>query len=558
MIEVSRQLRITLIAGFILLLLALGVFAFFHFTEKPSLNRTDENFRRILQDWDSAFENLFFTEREFDQLNRELDSLEEKAVSVESWLSILKRRRALAGIHPSSAVNYRRSIDNALKAYPSSQPIIAVASSALIKNTAINRETENSLRSLLSLFTDSNLSNMRLAIHVLLGDLISPQRAQAIQSDLLSISSLRPHENKDTFTEDEQAIFQNLVILKTLRRDFTGAFADIQTLLDSPSVSTLRFAAEYHYDFGDLLRSAEIFSMLSGEAAAEGLTSEAETAMIRQSDALYLAGYKEAAYAIWKIMAESNSNETCLYNLAVTTEDQNTAISYLEKIRTSGVLTDSLAGQYGLIRYSRFLDNQAALSLLQGSPQFPPVNYPRIDLEICKRYAQELNPGFRIAQTWLLLDRHEKNEDLYEWAAWHFIFNRSFDEARIFFDRVDQLEMTSLWINSYKAILFMNEGYLDWAEHLLRLIPSRDADWTHYANLGRIMESLRSPSRALENYEAASALTENPKTSSRIYANMAGCFLSLNRPSDARRCLQFAVSLDPDNHAARLELDRLD
>jgi len=553
--KTARQLRITLIAGFILLLLAGGVFIFFYFSEKPAADKQNENFRYILQDWDAAFESLFFTEREFDHLNSELDSLEKKAVSVESWLSILKRRRALAGIHQSSVSNYRRSIDNALKAYPSSQPITAVAASALIKNSAINRETEESLRSLLSSFTDSGFNNMRLAVHVILGDLRNPQRAEAVPSDLLSVTSLQTKEN--FFSDDEQAIFQNLVILKTLRRDFTGAFADIQTLLNSPSLSTMRFAAEYYYDFGDLLRSAEIFSHLSEKAEALGLKDEAQTAMIRQSDALYLAGFKEAASAIWKI----NSNEGSLYNLAVTAEDQNTAFSYLDRMAKANAFVNLfglplIANQYGLILYSRFFDYSEALDLLQNNIQLPPSDYPYIDLEICKRYAQGQNPGRQLAETWLLLDRHEKNEDLYKWAAWYFFFQRRFDEAQILFNRIDQLEMTSAWISSYKAIQYMNEGYLDWAEHSLHSIPSQETDWTLYANLGRIHEALRSPSRALEHYETAAEMTDNPKNISRINVYMARCFSALNRPNDARRCLQHAVNMDPDNHSARMELDR--
>ncbi|MCL2214993.1 MAG: hypothetical protein FWC06_07275 [Treponema sp.] len=564
----AKQLRITLITGFILLLLALGAFVFFYLTERShtAVNKPDESFQYLLNDWDAVFKDLFFTDREFDHLNNELDSLEKKALSVESWLSIIKRRRALADIHPPSAANYRRSIDGALKAYPSSQPVIALAVSSIIKNSAVNREAEDHLRSLLSLFTDPGMNNLRLAVHVILGDLGNPQKAEAIPQDILSISSLRFYENKDTFSDEEEVIFRNMIILKTLRRDFTGAFADIQTLLKSPSVKTLGFAAEYYYDFGDLLRSAEIFSHLSEYTAIQGLTSESETevssfAMIRQSDALYLAGYEEAAAGIWKIMAESNFNEVSLYNLAVTAEDQNTALLYLEKLVKNNALTKlnrlpSLAGQYGLIRYSRFLDNSGALALLQSNPRFPQFDYPYIDLEICKLYAQEQNLGRQLAETWLLLDRHERNEDLYKWAAWHFFFQRRFDEAGILFDRIDQFYMSYPWTSTYKAVKFMNEGYLEWAEHILRSIPPQDADWTHYANLGRLMEALHSPSRALENYEIAAAMVKNPKTASRIYVNMARCFSALNRPNDARHSLQYAVNLDSDNHAARLELDR--
>ena len=535
-----KQLRFILICGFILIILSGGILIFVQLGAGTGILRPQkENLSISLLEWDTAFEELLYTENEFDILNKELDRLEEKALSVESWLSVIKRRRALAGIHPPSAANYRKTLDNALKAFPSSQPVIAAACANIIKNSPITGEIESRLRSWLPLLTDPDFNSLRLSVHVILGDFNSPQRASVLP-DI-------PYSGED------RDISINMALLKILRRDYRGASADIQNLLNTMSAAALtakipllRFASEYHYDFGELLKSAEFFSLL-------GEYTDEETAMLRQADALYLAGYTETAAAIWKILAGSeNKSISSLYNLAVTSGEIKISYAYLERIVKSGFSNDSPAGQFGLIRFSRFLDETAAIALLQGYADV----YPYIDLEIRKRSSQIQTIGRRLAETWLLLDRHEKNEDLYKWAAWHFCFQRNFDEAWILINRLEQMGIASSWINFYKAVLLMYDGNLDAAEDTLRQIPLKDINWPFFANLGRIMETVHSPSRALEYYELAAETGQNPKAAARIQLGIARCNAALNRPNDVLRALISAVELDPDNVTARLELDR--
>ena len=579
----SRDLRISLICGFILLIIAGSILVIFHMTEKNiTPARQDITFGQLLRGWDAAFDGLIYTEREFDYLNEELNRIEERAVTVESWLSVLKRRRALANIHQPSVSHYRRSIDNALKAYPASQPIIAVACAALIKNSAVNRENEEQLRIWLSSLSDTSLNSLRLAIHVLAGDFTNLQRASLLPVNL--------------FSDGTESVSIDLAVLKIFHRNYSDAASDIQRLLYSSagsfagntgvSAQALRFAAEFHFDFGEMLRSAEIFSYLSvyDSALNTGDWPEIqEFAMIRQADALYLAGYIEMASAIWSILAENSvsQKETGLYNLSVTSNDQNKAVQYLERLVNavntapntaqnirrssphSGSHNDvSRAGVFGLIRYSRLFDYIQALGILQGNKRYTKEDYPYIDLEISKRFTESQIPGRQIAETWLLLDRHETNEDLYKWAAWLFTFQRRFDEARILLDRIElppAPRFTGKWINVYKAIQLMYDGDLEKAENILRAIPAAgesNTDWLVYANLGRILETTRSASRALEHYEIAASTAQNPKTAARIQLAIAKCYMSLNRPNEARHALITASRYDPDNVTIRLELDR--
>jgi len=536
--------RITLIAGLILLVISGGVLAFFFLNERrESLSvRQQDSFFRILREYDEMISLFYGTQKEYGLLNDDLDRMEKKAVGVESWLSILKRRRALAGNHPPSYANYIKSVNNARKAYPLSAPIAAIAAAAMTKDAAINREKEKEIRELLYLISDASYNKLRLSFHVILGDFNSPENAVVIPPEI--------------YGENEETLNVNLAILKTLRRDYIGASSDIHLLLNNyPSFDTVRFAAEYNYDFGDLVRSAELFSLLKDNRA-----------LIRQADALYLAGFPYNALSIWLLLSESN-NEASLYNLAATAQNKSESSMYLEKLVNLSLIQGnnnaSLAKEFGFIKYSRFFDYLSAIALLQKNKNFTPDNNPYIDLEICKRYVQNQNLGLQIAQTWLMLDRHEKNEELHRWAAWHFFFQRQYEEARILLDRLDLFKFSGAWIDIYRALSFMNEGYLDAAENILRSISvqEQNCSWDVNANLGRILESIRYPARALEQYETASTkllsrTPENIKTASRLQVRIASCYTAMKRHNDARNALLAALALDGDNITARIELEK--
>jgi len=542
-IKNNRVLRIILFTGLILLLLSSGVFTVFYLAERNATKTTrqQDNFSRSLREYDIQFMDTS-ADRDFEHLNRELDKLEKKAIGVESWLSVLKRRRTLAHIHQPSIENYKKSVNNAVELYPMSQPVAAIAAEALVKNTAINREAEAKLREWIALLNDSSFNTLRLGMHILLGDFKSPASAMQIPVSLSSGGT--------------ESVALDLILLKILHNDIHAAASDIQTLLHSPfpSVNSLRLSAEFLYDFGEIERSAEIFSTINDEKAIS-----------READALYLAGFHDSARLIWSILSDSQDIpliERSLYNLGVTANDKYEAASFFEKLINTYTAYDSPVSterQFGILHYSRLLDIPQAINVLE---KVKPAAYPYIDLELCKRQAPVQELGRQLAEAWLLLDRHYDNEELYRWVSWLFLFQRNYSELKILLNRIENFQQNGQWASAYwaetcKAIKLMFEGELETAENILRSIPAEKADWTVHANLGRNIEAQRSPSRAIEQYNLATLKTENPKTAARIQFRIAKCFSALGRPDEALRALQYAMELDPENLAVRLEFDKL-
>ena len=578
----GRLLHITLLAGLILLGVSGAVLTVFFLIERGSSSgtRVQDGFFRLLREYDTSLSVFYGTEREYDHLHSTLDRLEKNAISVESWLSVLKRRRALALNHRPSIANYNNTIDKALAAFPASQPIAAIAASALVRDSAITDKDELKIRQLLPHFREPSYNSLRLSLHILMGDFKNPQRAASVLADIAS--------------DGTEAVTVDLALLKTIRGNHRGAMADIQTLINTDplteshdilpeeqladntnriSDNTLRFAAELYYDFGDLERSAEIFSMINDTSAIS-----------RQADALHLAGFRESAVNLWNILVQTESAQaggndsqivTSLYNLAVIAlENGNSkeAEPFLERLYNSNYAQgsgDSSAGiralnsrQFGLIRYSRLFELPRGAAILRGNASFPPAGYPYIDLEICKRLSREWNLNRQTAETWQLLDRHPKNEELYRWAAWHLYFQRRLDEIPILISRFNTLKYDSPWVNFYRALLLMNDGDLERAEKVLLSIPAFDAAWYVNANLGRIYEDIHSLQRAVNQYEEAIlkhelSIDKNKKAAARVYQRMARCFTAMSRPSDALKALLQAIELDPDNMGIKLELERL-
>jgi tetratricopeptide (TPR) repeat protein len=381
-----------------------------------------------------------------------------------------------------------------------------------------------------------------------------------------------------------EALTTDLAILNLLEGDTEGAAAGIQGGLyeargpgglsetSAPSPDFLRFAAEYFYDFGDPLRAAELFSRLGTEMD-----------IIRQADALWLSGRPENARNIWALLVSPAGGHQAaagsvppalaarvLYNLALTAADNREAAALLEQLIALPSAAPGIAGSgavpgadivHGIIRYSRLLDTPQSLTLLERSIKEFPRN-PLLDLEVLRRrsgpagYGETWETGRVVGETWLLLCRYSEQEELYQWGAWYFDYQRQWAETARLLKTAERYQFNGPWIRFHAALGSITGGDLSRAEELLLAIPA--ADWPVFANLGRILEARLAPAPALEYYELAASLAPNREEAARIQLRIARCLKSLGRDEESRRVLEYALDLNPDNLNARLELRRLD
>jgi len=560
-------LRLTFLSGILLVLIIGGGLAGVFIKNSAAESRLEKEsaFHRLLREYDFKSRQILESgsaaaqRRELERLDNDLDRLEKKAEVVESWLSVLKRRRQLANIDYRLEEPYRQSVRRAAQAFPYSEPIAAIAAAAFVHNAAITGEGQAYLRETLSLLSGPRFAPMCLSLHVLLGDFGSPEKAAAglpygfTISEYLSVSTL-----------EAEVIFPDLAILKILAGEIPAAAIDIQSaLIAFPSPALIRLAAEYFYDFGDPIRSAELFSMLPDEDA-----------LSRQADALWLAGYIENARTIWAILAASPAAEQntvlynrALYNLALTAQTEEEEAALLERLIQYNTSGDAFR-RFGIIRLSRLLEPQAALDILNAEKS--PAE-PLIELEVLKRRTEIGELPRIIAETWLLLDRYPETEDLYQWGAWYFNLQRNHTESANLLKIAARHNFTGYWMDLYGALRQINDGNFDTAEKMLAVVTAENDHWAAAANWGRILESRRAPTRALENYEKAAAILElneafdeegargtaARKNASRIQLRIAYCLKSLGKIEESRRALEYALDLNPDNLTARLELERL-
>jgi tetratricopeptide (TPR) repeat protein len=562
----STLLQLAVYSGIMLALLIGGLLASVSFSSYKG-EAAESGFYTLLRDYDFKHRRIMqeglSQYQEADSLNRELDRLEKKAEGVENWLSVLKRRRQIATLDSRYTQNYRQSSKLAALAFPYSEQIAITAAAALIHDSAITREGEAELREALPLLASPRFAPARLSFHILLGDFNNPQRAAANLPAVLELPPLS--------AAAEEKITPNLVIMRILAGDTSGAGSMIKAVFAQdgrpyPSNEFIRLAAEYFYDFGDMLRSAELFSMLPDE-----------NALIRQADALWLSGYTQNARNIWTMLAALKPS--AIYNLAVTSQTQAEATSLFETLIEKTNASDPYH-RHGVIRYSRLMDAPKALAFLETwqkqnkDTETSNSALPRaqttlsvdalLDLEKTRRRMETTEAARTTAETWLLLDYYPKVEELYQWGAWYFAFQRNYSESALLLRAASRYNFTGHWKGIYDSLLLISEGNLDAAENILSAIPLNNENWIAAANLGRIYEANQSPSRALANYEKAFAIISNnvlfegwKEAGSRIQIRVAYCYRITGNISESRRALDYALELNPDNLNARLELSRM-
>ena len=618
-----NPLKITCITGIFLVIIVGGTLALSAIMGKKSgVSGTAATFSQLLFEYDRQLWNIesggagsSAIRPETDGLDAALDRMEKKAASVDALLSVLKRRRQLVRHEPqylesdALRIKYRQAAMRAHKQYPHSQTISALAAAALVQERAITEEAEEALRALLPSPGSPVMDTLRLSLHVLLGDMHSPHSAIAAMPEGFAISSL-----PDSFADPDLMII-NAAVLKAVRAD--SAAAEIIELFRggyeaaSPRphyAQALAFAADYYFDFGNLLTAAELFNRMYTHAQG------GEYALLRQADALWLAGYADNARTIWKILAsgysglpagQAGAQERALYNLALTETSSDEAYKHLYAIaslpRNENDFSSSAAPasrEYGIIRYSRTLNPGQAIPLLESETaaigktisaagsitRSAPGSITRsagespfddsagavpaarhidamqsisalLELEILRRRVELWNSGQVTGAVWMLLGKYPFDERLYQWADWYFIRQRNYPEAAILLRTGAR---HGLQFPLSEAVLNINEGNYDTAEQILSgIVSDNSASWAAQANLGRIREARRDPRRSLQSYELAAAAVSNSTDASRIQFRIAQCLKTLGRVSEARQALGRSLELNPNNHTARLELGRL-
>jgi tetratricopeptide (TPR) repeat protein len=517
-------------------------------------------FYRLLRDYD-LMNDPPQDPAQLDELSARLDRMERSARGVESWLSLLKRRRALAAASPRMLSPYQASSRRAAEAFPWSEPLAAVAAAALLRGAAPAPEAAETLRGYAALINETSLSPLALGVSILIGDFNSPALAGDRGESLLSaaLPLLRPGMPR----ERGDRLVANLAILRILKGDYRSAEAQILGI-SRPEIPELRnFLGEYAYDFGNLLQAAAIFSRMPGERA-----------LLRSADALWLGGRIENARNIWLTLGGPNGTAPAvpeiqarsLYNLAAaapTQEERERGFARLsEEGRGNPALAREPAYLYGLAAYTRTLAPYEALALLDAlEPEERPALGALMDLEILRRRGELWTPDRTVAETWVLLGRHPQDGRLYQWAAWYFCRQRRYDEAAILVETAGYQNLRGPWLDLTAGLLDMEAGNLDRAEERLRALDTGKL-WQVQANLGLILEKRRIPFSALEQYEIAAHRADSAaldrRAASRLQMRIAGCLRSLGRMEESRRALSYSLDLNPDNLAARLELRRLE
>jgi tetratricopeptide (TPR) repeat protein len=545
-------LKTAFLSGIILAILVLGALAFVSLIRPRPSAPAALPFFRALREYDRAQTGGP------EALARRLDALEQEAQGVEEYLSVLKRRRALARTEPRFLPAYREAAQRAAAAYPYAEPLAALAAAALIQGPLTGNRAD-ALDGYLSVLNSPAFSPLRVSLHILRGDFKDPRTAGAVPSLGRALDSALPRLRERIPAGAAEALITGLTILNTLEGG-AGA-AEIQgglyeALKSAASPEFIRFAAEYFYDYRNPLGAAELFSRL-----------DTEEALSRQADALWLAERPAAARNLWALLASPPAGSASggpsagiaarsLYNLALSAEDPEKAAALLKRLLDLPPASANLRARTsfvsGRIRYSRLVNAPLGLAVLEeGLKSFP--GEPLLELELLKRRGESWEPDRVIAETWRLLGRYPGNEDLSRWAAWYFAFQRRPGETALLLRNAAR---QGARLSLYEALICMAEGKLEQAGDILRAVPPETAGWEVSANLGRIYESFRSPAAALEYYETAAAKVRNRQEAARIQLCIARCFRALGRDRESRRVLEYALELDPGNLRARLELDR--
>jgi tetratricopeptide (TPR) repeat protein len=498
----------------------------------------------------------------FRQRNALLDGLEKKAPDTEGILSVLKRRRApVRGPGASEDREqyleaYAAAATRARTQYPYSAQTGALAAEALVLMEPpgrLSEEAAGTLRDLAGMMNEGALGNLSLSFAVYAGAMENPAAGRLLPRELFTLLvSLVDGEDREKY-----------LVNSCVRTLLEGRAAEAQgmagTLFDSPPLrnETIRFGAEFFYDYGNFLRSAELFAAFTDDRS-----------LGRQADALWLAGFVSGARGLWRAAGSSRGSGSAgtgsagaenagaeaggagtgasgiaagtaegtdpasvkaraFYNLAATAPGAAEAAQALEQL--FGVNAAVPAQVFGVIRYSRLVPLDRALAILGRTDH---DREGLFDLELLRRRSEDWTVDKTVAETWMLLNRHPADGRLFEWAVWYFDFQRRHDETAQALKNAGINRVEGPWSALHRAFAQVREHNLPEAEKTLRSIvrapgegdagrpPGRFQQplWQAAANLALVLEKQRNYQEALRYYEAAAgqlaaaglAAKENP------------------------------------------------
>ncbi|MDR0525806.1 MAG: hypothetical protein LBG90_08060 [Spirochaetaceae bacterium] len=538
-----------------LILIGCGVFFIILKGKNPFSQAWDgEAFYRELSEFDARLvKSENFEKPEI--LNRALDKLERKALSAESHLSVLKRRRLLAHQDPRFIPAYQRAAQAAADALPSAEALAAVAVEALLLGNPSDEAGRTNIRTYGARITEPDLQALVLGLYIILGDFQDPAKAFKIPNKETLFSAPLP-ETDFAGPAKHFPLALDVLLLQIMAGDTPGALGRINTFLhntelmdQNPELSLL--VAEFFYDFDAPIRAAEIFSRFSDARS-----------LARQADALWISGFASGSRNIWNLLlspersgeiADTGIISRTLYNLAASTENIEERRTNLRTFMEAGTQRDEYY-VYGLIYYSRLLDTLQGIRTLEAAQ----IEYSGflLNLELLRRRSEIWSIDQAVAETWLLLNQYPEDPRIYQWACYFFDLQRRYDETAELIRQAGYRHITGPWIDFHDSLRLIRAGQTEEALKRLKAIFPPNFIWQIPGNIARINEANHETAAALEYYETAAALVTDKKSASRILFRMSRCFRVLGKDQESKYALEESIRFDPDYLDARLELQR--
>jgi hypothetical protein len=570
-------LKIACAAGILLLLLFLGLTLGTSFLAKngilpPSKSEAQADFYQRLYLFDKvlAMEDGNGIPNHTHIVNL-LEALEKSAVGTESWLSLLKRYRKLSKQYPSYSGSYHSAVSLAEKKYPHSALIAALSAEATLLADPSGAPPEKLNKTALLLSESGPLSQgsffpIAFCLYASGGSLDTVESALSVKRiDALfdAFNGSLPYSGGDGTAEQvREAMLVDAALVRIAGGRLKDAAYGLARLEPDKAVlpKTLSFIAAYSFDFASPLLAAELW-----------VKTGSEKDIARAASALYIAGETEGAKTLWLTLTkdaaggapaetDSVSLGRVLYNAAATASSDQEKIPYLEQLLAGTGSGDRDTVNAGLIMYTRLQTEDRARAILS---EYPFTGQEALlDLEYLRRGMETMPPDLAIAETWLLLNRHPDAESIYRWAAWHFEYQRRYEDLEALSRFAGKNHVESHFLDFHRALRLVRNGNAKEGLDLLENAGDIPA-WQRRANIALVLYARREFSAALKHWEdAALAIPSGASPSlraagARIYLKMAECRRILGgRPEDIRRDLERAQALDGENIDVRLALRR--